>query len=356
MDAGEQKPIRYEQGTFLLIVLLVSLGFAVVIAPLFGSILWALVLTILFYPVNKALQRRMPGKEGWAAFLTLLLITVIVVLPALFLASALIDELLTFYAKMKSGQIDLAQLFGQMTAALPDWAENLLRRSGWTDFDQARRQLTEALSGSFGALAGQALLVGQQALHFTLIIGVMLYLAFFLLRDGEGLGKAVVESVPLEPHQRNALVRNFIVVTRATIKGSMVVAIVQGAMGGVAMWALGVQGALLLGTMMGIASLIPAVGAGLVWVPVALYLLATGAVVKAIILVGVGVFVIGMVDNILRPVLVGRDTRLPDYVVLITTLGGLEVFGIHGLVVGPVIAAMFISVWTIFADARASEA
>jgi predicted PurR-regulated permease PerM len=103
---------------------------------------------------------------------------------------------------------------------------------------------------------------------------------------------------------------------------------------------------------MGVFALIPAIGTGIVWLPVALYLLATGAVVKGLILIGVGGLIIGSVDNILRPVLVGRDTRMPDYVVLISTLGGLQVFGIHGLIVGPVIAALFISAWNIFADKR----
>jgi predicted PurR-regulated permease PerM len=101
--------------------------------------------------------------------------------------------------------------------------------------------------------------------------------------------------------------------------------------------------------------LLPAVGAGLVWMPVAVYLLATGSVVKGIVLIAYGFLVIGLVDNILRPMLVGKDTKLPDYVVLISTLGGIEVFGLNGFVIGPVIAAMFIAVWDIFSQQRKRE-
>ena len=122
-------------------------------------------------------------------------------------------------------------------------------------------------------------------------------------------------------------------------------AIVQGAIGGVVFWALGIHAALLWGVLMGFLSLLPAVGTGLIWVPVAVYLLVTGAIWQGIVLVLCGLFVIGMVDNVLRPILVGRETRIPDYVVLITTLGGLEAMGFNGLVIGPVIAALFIAVW-----------
>jgi predicted PurR-regulated permease PerM len=147
--------------------------------------------------------------------------------------------------------------------------------------------------------------------------------------------------------------QQFVVVIRATIKGSVVVAIVQGTIGGIVFWALGIQGPLLWGVLMGCFSLIPAVGSGLIWAPVALYLIATGAVMKGIILIICGFFVIGLIDNILRPILVGRDTRIPDYVVLITTLGGIDMFGFSGIVIGPVIAALFIATWNIVTRMRA---
>jgi predicted PurR-regulated permease PerM len=137
-------------------------------------------------------------------------------------------------------------------------------------------------------------------------------------------------------------------VTRATIKGNMVIALIQGSLGGLIFWALGIPGALLWGVVMAVLSLIPAVGPAIVWVPVSIYLFASGENVKAIILIAFGAGVIGLVDNILRPILVGRDTKLPDYIVLLSTLGGLALFGINGFVIGPVIAALFIAFWGIF--------
>ena len=119
----------------------------------------------------------------------------------------------------------------------------------------------------------------------------------------------------------------------------------QGALGGLAFWVLKVEGALLWAVLMGFLSLLPAVGAALIWLPVALYFLATGAIWQGAALIAYGVMVIGLVDNLLRPILVGKDTGMPDYLVMTTTLGGMVVFGLNGFVIGPAIAAMFIAVW-----------
>jgi predicted PurR-regulated permease PerM len=142
------------------------------------------------------------------------------------------------------------------------------------------------------------------------------------------------------------------VVIRATVKGGILVALVQGALGGLIFWILGIGAALLWAVLMAFLSLVPAIGAGLIWIPVALYLLASGSIVSGVVLIAYGVLVIGLVDNVLRPILVGKDTKLPDYVVLITTLGGIDALGLNGFVVGPVIAAMFLAAWDIFAKTR----
>src|SRR4029434_8164744 len=144
----------------------------------------------------------------------------------------------------------------------------------------------------------------------------------------------------------------FATVIRATVKGTIVIAILQGTLGGVIFWFLGIRAALLWAVLMAFLSLLPAVGAALVWVPVAIYFLVTGAVWEGLVLIAYGALVISLVDNFVRPILVGADTKMPDYVVLISTLGGLEVFGMNGIVLGPVIAAMFIVVWDIFAAAN----
>ncbi|EZP73441.1 Membrane protein [Sphingomonas paucimobilis] len=347
--------VRIEDGVFLGFVLIVSIAFALVIEPFFAAILWGVIAAILFTPLNHNLLYRMPGRPNTAAGLTLLIIVAVVILPAIVLTIALVQEATLFYGRIQSGEINIARVFAQFQARLPDWASAFLARLGVTNFAAVREMLSEGIASSFRTVATQLFQVGQSAFSFFVALSVTLYLTFFLLRDGPSLAARLDRAAPLRTSHRRALMQQFVVVTRATIKGSIVVAVVQGLIGGVVFWALGIPGPLLWGVLMGCFSLIPAVGTGLVWVPVALYLLATGAIAKGVILVFCGLFVIGLVDNLLRPILVGRDTRIPDYVVLITTLGGIDMFGFNGIVIGPVIAALFIATWNIVTRMRTGD-
>jgi predicted PurR-regulated permease PerM len=183
----------------------------------------------------------------------------------------------------------------------------------------------------------------------------MLYLLFFLLRDGAALTAKISQAIPLSLDYKHHLFSKFTTVVRAAVKGNIAVAAAQGMLGGLIFWFLGIEGALLWGFVMGILSLLPAVGAGLIWAPVAIYFLFTGAIWQGVVLILFGVLVIGLVDNLLRPILVGKTTQLPDYVILISTLGGMVLFGLNGFVIGPVIAAMFIAAWDLFATANNSN-
>ena len=190
-------------------------------------------------------------------------------------------------------------------------------------------KIGQGVANSFRTLASQAFNVGQSTFAFFLSLGVMLYLTFFLLRDGNALIAKIERCLPLPVEQRLVLVDRFVAVVRATIKGSVIVAILQGLIGGLVFWALGIEGALLWGVAMGIFSLFPAIGTGLIWVPVTAYLFAAGNIWQAVALFLCGFFIISSVDNIVRPILVGRDARMPDYVVLIATLGGFETHGLQ---------------------------
>ena len=338
-----------QDGFFLTLLLVISVAFALIIAPFFAAILWAMVAAILFTPMNQRLLARMPRWPNLSALLTLLLIVALVIIPAILIAASLVQEATVIYGRIQSGEINFALIFERFVASLPEWASAFLSRLGLTNLAAVRETLSAGIASSFRSLATQAFVVGQSAFGFLVALGVMLYLTFFLIRDGENLSKRVIEATPLRAVQRQALIAQFVVVIRATVKGSIVVAILQGVIGGVVFRFLGIEGALLWGVTMGFFSLLPAIGTGLIWMPVAIYLLATGAIWKGAVLIFCGLFVIGMVDNLLRPILVGRDTRMPDYIVLISTLGGLNLFGFSGIVIGPVIAALFIAAWKIIA-------
>ncbi len=351
----ESESDRFERWMLLSFIVAATAAMVWITLPFFGAVLWALVVTIVFVPIQEKLALRLGGRRGAAAGLTLLLIIAVVIVPLVVIGSLLVDQAIDTYVRLQSRQLDFSKIFNDVERGLPPWVANLIERYGLGDLDALQRRLSEFLSTGLRAGVTQALAIGSSAFGFFVALGVMLYMTFFLLRDHRKLSRRIGESVPLRPEQRHDLFEKFTVVIRATIKGSIVVAIVQGLIGGIVFWALGIQAALLWGVVMGLLSLLPAIGTALVWVPVAIYLFAIGDVTKGIILVLCGVLIIGMVDNVLRPILVGKDTAMPDWVVLIATLGGIAVMGINGFIIGPVIAAMFIASWAIFTDARRAE-
>jgi len=225
--------------------------------------------------------------------------------------------------------------------------QGLLERFG-IEMDTVRENAAKAAVTASQFLARNALAFGQGTFGFVLKLALMLYVAYFLLRDGRRLVDQLVHAIPLGDERERLLLQKFAEVTRATVKGNLLVALVQGTLGGLIFWILGLPAPLLWGVVMTVLSLIPAVGAGLVWLPAAIYLYAVGEWVSATVLIAYGVAIIGLADNILRPMLVGRDTKLPDWMVLLSTLGGIAMVGINGFVIGPLIAVLFLAFWQIF--------
>lgn len=337
--------------TFLLLLAAVTLGFAAVLWPFMGAVFWAVVLAIVFFPLFMQLRQRLGDRAGLAAFVTLLLCVLGVVLPMALLAVSALREAVAVYSLMASGQMDFGAYFQQIMAAAPAWLHQWLAMLELTNAQEIQQKLSELAGEAAGLFAGKAVELGGDTLGAAVRIAIMLYLLFFLLRDGVELSTHVRHAIPLDVRYQHLLAAKFATVIRATIKGNLAVAAAQGALGGVMFAALGIRGAVLWGVMMAFLSLLPAVGASLIWGPVAIYFIATGALLKGVGLAAYGVLVIGLVDNVLRPVLVGKDTKMPDYVVLISTLGGMSLFGVTGFVVGPVIAALFIACWQIYSDA-----
>jgi predicted PurR-regulated permease PerM len=352
-EPAEREPTPPEKRTLLLLLVFVSVALAWILVPFYGTILWGMIIALLFAPLYRQLLPRLGQRRTPAALLTLLVVLVMVVLPLALIAAALAREASGVYEQLQSGELSATRYFRGVFDALPDWVTAWLDRFGLVDFNTLQRRLTEALARGSQLIAAQALGLGQITFEFIVDLFITLYLAFFLIRDGDALARTLRHAVPLATAHRRELVQKFTVVIRATVKGNLLVAALQGLLGGLAFWFLGVKGSLLWGVVMAFLSLLPAVGAALVWAPVALYFLFTGALWQGAALVAWGVLVIGLVDNLLRPILVGKDTRLPDYVVLMTTLGGMVVFGINGFVLGPAIAAMFVAVWHIYGSTRA---
>lgn len=337
---------RLERRSFLLLLILVSIAFGFILEPFFGAIFWACAVAVIFAPMQHWVLTKIGDRPNTAAGLTLLACMTIVVIPVIFLTTAFVKEGVQFYQQVEAGEIDPRQIMQQFREAFP-WFDRILVELG-IDTNSLRERISKSLLGASQFLAKETLSIGQNTFGFLVSLALMMYLTFFLLRDGSKLIKLIADALPLGDEREQALFQKFAEVTRATVKGNLVVAIVQGTLGGLIFWILAIPGPLLWGVVMSFLSLIPAVGAAIIWFPVCLYLFATGDWVSGAVLLAYGALVIGLADNVLRPILVGRDTKLPDYIVLFSTIGGISLFGINGFVIGPLIAALFMATWQIF--------
>ena len=357
MNSSDEGGSGYPQNKALVVLLIaVSLALGWILLPFYASILWGSIIGLLFAPLHRWLLPRLSGRRTPAALVTLAIVLLIVIIPFAIVTASLAGEATLVYERLESGEWNPGLYLHGVFDALPDWMMTLLRRFGLADFDTLQRRFAAALAQASQFIATHALGIGQDTLRFVAGIFITLYLAFFLIRDGDGLARTVRRAIPLAPEHRQELVGKFSTVIRATVKGSLLVAAVQGVLGGFAFWFLGVSAVLLWSVLMAFMSLVPAVGAAIVWLPVAIYFLVTGALWQGVALIAYGLLVIGLIDNLLRPLLVGKDTRMPDYLVMVTTLGGIAVFGVNGLVLGPAIAAMFIAVWHIYGTTRPGAA
>lgn len=331
---------------FLGLLVLTSVAFGALLLGFWQPVFWAIVLGVLFVPVRRRIEQKIPGRPSLAAGLTVILIFFTVLVPALLVASAVASEATVLLARIQAGELDpgvIVQWLQQLLPPVTRWAERI-----GIDLTEWQNKLSGVALNASRFVAGLALSAGQNVARFIVMFFLMLYLLFFVLRDGESVLEHVEQAMPLSDSLERQLARKFAEVSRATLKGTLIVGIVQGALGGIMFAILGIQGAVFWGCVMVIFSVIPAVGPGLVWLPAAVILLATGALTKGIVLIAYGVLIIGLADNLLRPLLVGRDTKMPDYLVLLSTLGGLTMFGITGFVLGPVVAALFLTVWQMF--------
>jgi predicted PurR-regulated permease PerM len=338
-------PARFQRTFLLLLVVAITAVFVTMIRSFLITILLAAIFSGVCHPVFAWLRVRFRGRSGAAAAVTVLLFLVVVLGPLLTLAGIVAGQALLVSQDIQPRvQEIIAQpmLLDDVLRHLPFYERLLPYRSqilaeSAKVVESLGSWLFQALSGTIG---------GTVVLVFRFF--VFLYTMFFLLKDGRGMLDRALAYVPLPPDDQRKMVDRFVSVTRATLRGTLLIGTLQGTLSGLAFWAVGVPGALFWGTVMIVLSIIPGIGGALVWVPAAVYLLATGAVGKAVFLTVFCGLVVGLVDNLLRPRLVGRDTQLGELSVFFSTLGGILMFGAMGFIIGPIVAALFVTVWEIY--------
>jgi predicted PurR-regulated permease PerM len=351
MSRTQARAARIETGFFLGLVVALTVLMFVVLSGFFQPIFWAALMGVLFQPAQNWFERKFRGRVSLAAVMTLLVILVTVLVPTLLVAGAVAEQGLQLYENLQDGEVNPGAILERVERSLPDEVVAMLERAGIVP-ETLQDRISQAALDASGFIAGLAVSVGQNVGRFAAMFFVMLYLLYFVLRDGSSMLDKVMWALPLGDQRERDLFAKFAEVGRATIKGTLVVGAVQGALGGIIFAILGIQGAVFWGVVMIFLSILPAVGATLVWLPAAIFLLIGGAIVKSVVLILYGFLVIGLADNILRPLLVGRDTKMPDWLILVSTLGGLTTFGISGFVIGPIVAAMFLAIWTMFGEAQ----
>lgn len=339
---------QLESRIFLALVLATTIAFVWMIRSFLLPVFWAAVFAILFQRQFRFFTRLSGGRRSVGAVLSTLSVVFLVVLPFALLLAVLARQALLLYQRIASGEINVQAPMEFIERNLPAVARFL--ETYGVSLAEARAGIQEASVGATQFIAGRALAFGQNALTITVLFGLMLYLLFFFFRDGDRILQGIANVLPLGGDRKRRLLTKFADVARATVKGNLIVAATQGALGALLFWIVGIETAVFWGVVMAILSLLPAVGAGLVWLPAALILFYGAQVWQGLVVVAGGVFVIGLVDNLLRPILVGRDVKMPDYLILISTLGGLTMFGIAGFIAGPVVAALLLVMWEMFAE------
>lgn len=335
------------------------------LVPFVEVLMWAAVLAIVFYPVHLWLVRR-TGRPGWAAVLSCLLVVGVIVIPLAGVTLAVItesrdaasyvqlhaDELLgpqsKFVGFVKRWVVDLDQV--RIPVAADVQGPPAPSAATTRPVVAMRVWLVDQLRNMGGVIAGGAVTGVTFALGTVLQVIFVLFTLYYLFRDGERIKVAMFNSLPLEPGQVQRIFDRTREVIGASVYGVFVIATLQAILGEVGFLAVGLPSPLLWGVVLFFFSMIP-IGSFLVWVPACLYLLATGHWVKAIVLAAWCAGVVGMIDNVLRPRLVGKRTRLHELLVFFSVLGGLKVFGALGLVVGPVVVAITLALVDIFRKA-----
>ena len=327
---------KTEDCAFLALLIGVTALFLWMMLPFFDVIFWAATIGILFHPVYRTIAEKWRMGRILSAFITILLCLVLIIIPLSYILYNCVVEATLLYQRLHSDQNSFVGYIDRIKDSYP-FLQDWLHYAGY-DLERIKSLLTKAALSASSFLARNTVTLGENTLGFLTNLALVLYIAFFLLMDGTKIQELLIKALPFGDHREKLLFRKFAEVTRATVKGSLLVAAAQGALGGALLW----------GVVMTALALIPVVGAALVWGPVAVYLLLTGDYWDGGILLAYGSTVIGLADNILRPLLVGRDTKLPDFLVLLSTLGGFVFFGMDGFVTGPTLAVLFVTVWQIF--------
>jgi predicted PurR-regulated permease PerM len=348
MDQADIGGRRFRTAFVIILVIAVSALFLAVTWPFLKPLLLGALLAGLCHPLYRWITRLLRGQRSLGAIVTLLILFIVVAGPLSAFLGVVVQQAL---AVSNQAIPWVQQHFG---AASTFNAHNWLvqRFPALADHVPSQEQLVESVGAAAKSIGGFLVTVASRmtatTAAFLLNLFVMVYAMFFFLKDGEKILEKIFYYMPLSDEDEVLMLQRFTSITRATVKGTLVIGIIQGALAGFAFWVAGIDGAAFWGTIMAILSIVPGIGAALIWVPAVIYLIVTSQLLTGLLLFAWCAAVVGTIDNILRPILVGKDAKMPDLLILIGTLGGLFLFGPIGFIVGPIVCGLFLTVWDIY--------
>ena len=339
---------QFRKAFLLVLVGTVTIAFLAMLQSFLLTILVSAIFAGLAHPIYVRVLRAVRGHRPLASALTLLLVLVLVIGPLFTIAGIVVNQAVRVTESIRPVVERLVEE--------PTYLDQQLRRlPGYQYYEPYRGQIVTSVGAIVGTvgrfLAGSLSDVATGTVTFLLHFFLLLYTMFFLLMDGPAMLRSVLNHMPLRGDEKQQMTDRFVSVMRATVKGTIVIGIIQGGMSGLAFWVVGIPDAVFWTVVMVVLSILPVLGGALVWVPAAIILAATGEVMKGVLLAAFCALIVGSVDNVLRPRLIGRDTRLHDVLILFSTLGGILTFGPLGFIIGPILAGLFVTSWDIFAVA-----
>lgn len=337
--------IRFQRSFLLILVVGITAVFAAMIRDFLLALLLAAVLAGMCHPLYRRILRCCRGRRAAASLLTILLVGALVVVPLLGLLGVVAAQAL----KISNSAIPWIERQVSGAGSLPEILDRLPFQEQIEPFrDTLMTKAGEIVAGAGAFVFDSVTSLTRGTVALLMQIFVLVYALFFFLIDGEALLRRILYYLPLDEDDERLLLDRFTSVSRATLKGTLLIGLAQGGLAGAAFAVAGVEGAVFWGAVMAVLSIIPGVGTALVWVPAAIWLTASGEVLSGVLLALFCILVVGGVDNLMRPRLVGRDTKLHDLLIFLGTIGGILLFGVLGFVVGPIFAALLVTVWELY--------
>lgn len=325
---------RFETPFFIGLILLAFSLLAFIFWPYLGAMILAITLAILFHPLYLKLRSLMRNRERLAAFSTVIIAVVAILLPVSFFGFKIFQEAQELYERITAGDagIFIEFLNVQLGKFLP-WLD--------IDFNEYLGKLLNALAGSLGSIF-------SKVANITISLFLALFAFYYFLKDREKLKKAILRLSPLSGNKTEKIISKLVSMAGSVIKGSLVVAVVQGILVGLGFFLFGLSNPILWGSVSAVASLIPILGVGLIMIPGIISLILSGNIPLAIGFAIWSIFIVGLADNFLRPLLVERDVHVHPLLVFFSVLGGLAVFGATGLLLGPLALSLFLALLEIY--------